>query len=166
LKAKSNSLAEIKLKPNSIFPFFSDGSWSLYQLLSHVLIFTGKANVKISSFSISENAVRSFINDKEKGLIHDMVLLFDISIPKRKFDLMLFAHNAFLVVRLAPNHSKVIVISGDLHNAVIISSQNLTPNPRLEAGCIFTCNEHFEYYNNMFDTYFSKAIPFDPFPDE
>jgi len=166
LKKKSASLAEISLKPNSIIPFFSEGSWSLYQLLSHVLCFTGRASVKISSFSLSENAIRSFINDKNNGAIKSIVLLFDISIPKRKFDLMLFAYDVFSEIRLTPNHSKVIIIEGEKHNAAIISSQNLTPNPRLEAGCIFTGEKEFNFYNEMFDHYYKSSIAFNPYDNE
>jgi len=166
LKPKSLALAEITLKQNDILPFFSEGNWSLYQLLSRCLLFTGKAKIKISSFSLSENAIRSFINDKEKGLVDDIIMLFDISIPKRKFDMMLFAHEVISEIRLAPNHSKVIVISGELMNVAIISSHNLTPNPRIEAGCIFTTHEHVRYYSDMFDSYFNNALAFNPYLNE
>lgn len=166
LNPKSQPLAEITLKPNCIVPFFSDGNWNLYQLLSHCLSFTGKASVKMSSFSLSENAIRSFINDKQSGRIDCISMLFDISIPKRKFDLMLFAHEVVSEIRLAPNHSKVVIIEGEHLNATIITSHNLTPNPRIEAGCIFTTHKHFNFYNRTFDYYFAKAIPFNPLKDE
>lgn len=149
-----------------MLPFFSEGNWSLYQLVSHCLQFSGKASIKISSFSLSENAIRSFIEDRDKGLIDNIVMLFDISIPKRKFDLMLFAHEVISEMRLAPNHSKVVLISGDIMDVAIISSHNLTPNPRLEAGCIFTQPDIISFYNHMFDHYFSQAIPFNPFEYE
>lgn len=147
-------------------PFFSEGNWSLYQLLSHCLSFSGKAVVKISSFSLSENAIRSFIDDRDKGLIDSIVMLFDISIPKRKFDMMLFAHEVISEIRLAPNHSKVILIRGEIMDIAIISSHNLTPNPRIEAGCIFTRPDIFDFYSSMFDYFFSKALPFNPFGDD
>jgi len=166
LKRRLKSLADIIIKPNDVIPFFSEGNWSLYQLLSHCLAYSGKAKIKISSFSLSENAIRSFINDRDNGLIEDMVMLFDISIPKRKFDMMLFAHEVISEVRLAPNHSKVVLISGDIMDIAIISSHNLTPNPRIEAGCIFTLPEIFAYYNDMFDQFFNKALPFNAFGDE
>jgi hypothetical protein len=152
----------ITLEDNAVIPFFCDGKWSLYHLLSHVLLFTGPADVRISSFSLSENAIRSFINDKESGLLKSITLLFDISIPRRKMDLMLFAHDVFSEIRLLPNHSKVILIDGNV-KACIISSQNLTPNPRLEAGVVFTTLKHYNYYSHVFDHYFSNAIAFDPY---
>jgi len=163
LKKKSTGLAEISLRPNAVIPFFSEGNWNLYQLLSHVLRFTGKAMLKISSYSISEEAIRSLLEDENNDRIHTMVLLFDITIPNRKLDQMLFAYDRFSEIRLRPNHSKVIIIEGDKNNAVILSSQNLTKNPRLEAGCIFTTDEHFLFYNKMFDKYFKTSIPFNPY---
>lgn len=152
----------IELKPNSITPFFCDGNWSLFQLLSHVLKFSGPADVRISSFSLSEDAIRSFINDREAGLLKSITLLFDISIPKRKMDLMLFADFIFSEIRLAPNHSKVILVNGK-YKACIISSQNLTPNPRIEAGVIFTTDEHYNFYSQQFDHYFNNALAFEPY---
>ena len=129
-------------------------------MLSHVLLFTGPANVKISSFSISEAAIRSFHNDINSGLIKSIKLLFDTSIPGRKFDLMLYANEVFSDIRLTANHSKVVCVDGDIHKVAIISSQNLTPNPRIECGCIFSKPELYDYFSSMFDLFFSTAIPF------
>lgn len=155
-------IPNIHIVPDKVIPFFSDGKWSLFHLLSHCLAYyTGPAKVRISSFSISENALRSFLNDKESGLIKSMSLLFDVSIPHRKIDLMLFAREVFSEIRLCPNHSKIILIDGD-RKACIISSQNLTPNPRLEAGVIFTTDEHYNFYSNLFDNYFNSAFSFNP----
>lgn len=159
LKSNSMQLPDIDIKPDKVIPFFSDGKWSLYHLLSHCLAYTGPANVRISSFSLSENAVRSFINDKQSGLIKSMSLLFDVSIPHRKIDLMLFAREVFSEIRLCPNHSKMILIDGD-HKLCIISTQNLTPNPRLEVGVLFTTNEHYNFYSNVFDNYFVNALSY------
>jgi hypothetical protein len=155
-------LCDIVIKPNKVIPLFSDGRWNLYDLLSHCLDYTGPADVRISSFSLSENAVRSFLNDKGNGLIKSISLLFDVSIPHRKIDLMLFAREVFSEIRLYPNHSKMILIDGN-RKACIISSQNLTPNPRLEIGALFTTDEHYNIYSDIFDRYFDKALIYNPY---
>ena len=95
-----------------------------------------------------------------------MVLMFDFTIPKRKFDMMLFAQEVFSEIRLTNNHSKLTILDGTKNKAVILSSQNLTPNPRIECGVIFTRREHFEFYDGQFDKYFSDALPFNPYSDE
>jgi hypothetical protein len=154
-------LPDINIKPEKVIPFFSDGKWSLFHLLSLCLGYTGPADVRISSFSLSENAVRSFLNDKDRGLIKSLSLLFDISIPHRKIDLMLFAREVFSEIRLCPNHSKIILIDGKL-KVCIISSHNLTPNPRLEAGVIFTTKEHYKFYSDLFDNFFESAFTYNP----
>jgi hypothetical protein len=162
LRNRLENLADLVITDDSVIPFFPEGGWCLHQLLSHTLAFTGAAHVRISSFSLSENAIRSFINDSEAGLIKSLTLLFDISIPRRKMDLMLFAHSVFTEIRLTPNHSKVILIEG-VRKACIISSQNLTPNPRLEAGVVFTTNYHYQFFSHLFDHYFANAILFTPY---
>lgn len=155
-------LLDIDIKPDKVIPFFSDGKWSLFHLLSHCLQYTGPADVRISSFSLSENAVRSFINNKQSGLIKSISLLFDVSIPHRKIDLMLFAREVFSEIRLCPNHSKIILIDGNC-KVCIISSQNLTPNPRLEVGVLFTTDDHYNFYSNVFDSFFDNALIYNPY---
>ncbi len=165
LKKKSLISNDIKIRDNEIIPFFSSGSWSLHDLITHCLSYTGKATIKIASFSLSEAALRSFISNKEDNLIHSLYLLFDYTIPKRKFDLMLFAHEVFSEVRLAANHSKIILISGDHNNLAILTSQNLTPNPRIECGAIFTTTFHYQFYLEAFDNFYNNASTFNPFYD-
>lgn len=163
MNKNTTKLADIILYPDSIIPYYSDGSWSLYNLISHVLDYTGPADIKISSFSISEPALRTFLEEFENNRINSLSLLFDISIPQRKFDLMLFAHTVFSEIRLCNNHSKAILIKSKSKQACIIGSQNLTPNPRLECGAIFTDDPIYSFYNTMFDNYFVEAIPFNPY---
>ena len=147
------------ISKNSITPFFSEGRWSLYHLLSYLLSVTGPAAVKISSFSLSEAAIRVFLQEIQNSNIQSIQLLLDISIPRRKIELTLFASDVIKDIRLTPNHSKLVLIKNNSWNVVIVSSQNLTPNPRLETGVIFTTEEHYSFYSSKFDEFFSKAIP-------
>ncbi len=151
---------------DAVIPYFCNNKWSLHDQISHCLAFTGKAHVKIPYFSISEAALRSFIANKEDGLLHSLTLLFDYNIPKRMFDLLLFAHDMFSEIRLTTNHSKVILINGDTNNLLILCSQNLTPNPRVESGVVITKASLFQFFDTHFDKYFSEAIPFNPYSHE
>ena len=151
------------IAPNRVVPFFSEGRWSLYHLFSFILSITGPANVKISSFSLSEAAIRTFFTEKQNGNILDIKLLIDTTIPSRKPDLTLFVSDFIKDIRLIPNHSKLVLVQNDTWNVVIVSSQNLTPNPRLESGIIFTTAAEFDYFNNKFDEFYSKALPLNLF---
>jgi hypothetical protein len=147
------------ISPNSIVPFLSEGRWSLYHLLSFILSITGPAEVKISSFSLSEAAIRVFLQEIQTGSITGIKLLLDTTIPSRKLDLTLFASNVIKEIRLIPNHSKLVLVKNSTWSVVVVSSQNLTPNPRLESGVIFTTQEHFDFFNSKFDEFYSKAVP-------
>lgn len=151
---------DLLLKPNAVLPFFTEGRWSLYHLLSHVLLYTGRATVYISSYSLSEAAIRSFKRDMDSGLIENLFVLLDIGVSHRKADLLLFAISIGAQVRLSPNHSKVVIVENAKHCVAVVTSQNLTPNPRLEAGCVFTNANVSQFYRDSFLKYYSLAMPF------
>ncbi len=166
MKINSQISNDVHITADAVIPYFCNNKWSLHDLITHCLDYTGKAKVKISSFSISEAALRSFISNKENDLIHSFILLFDYTIPKRKFDLFLFAYDVFSEIRLASNHSKVILIDGDKNKLLILCSQNLTPNPRLESGVVITISHLYDFFSEHFDKHFLEAIPFNPYNDE
>ena len=126
------------LEHNSWSAYFTDGSWSLHQLLEYVLEQTGPAEIHLSAFSLSENAVRSFVNLKESGKITKLHCLLNNQMARFKTDLMFFLMNVSDTVKLAPCHAKVIVIENEKWKVMIIGSANFNRNIRYESGVICT----------------------------
>lgn len=155
---KYDDLKDFFLADDTVAPFFCEGGWSLHELIAHCIAFTGPADVRISSFSIGEEAIRSFLLLTDAGCVKSLKLLLDFSIQRRKFDLVLFAQACCADIRLYPNHSKVVLLNG-ARNACIVSSQNLTRNPRLEAGFVATSHYIFNCFSYLFDAYFENALP-------
>lgn len=150
----------LSLQKNSVIPFFEDGNrWHLYEVLPVILAQTGSAHVAVSSFAISEEAVRMFSFEKEKGSILSIRSMLDFTTRKNKVDVMLFAANIDLGIRLTANHSKVLIITNEEWRVCLIGSANLTPNPRVESGVIFT-NEIADYFLQEFNRYYDNAIPY------
>lgn len=149
-----------ELKQNSIIALASEGEWSLHDLLPHLLLFTGPAHVSVTSFSLSEEAVRVFNFEKDKGNILSLNCLFDYTMRNHKVDLMLFLQNIATEIRTAPNHAKLFIIENNNYRVAVMGSANLTPNPRFELASVFTKDEDFTIFKDLFLEIWQKAIPY------
>lgn len=144
---------------NQIKPFFSEGLWSMHDLMLYLLEITGPAKVLLSTFSISEAAIRSINLAIEKGFITEIHCLFDHTIRKHKLGLLFFASNIVSDIAITSNHSKLILIENDEWNISVVGSANMTPNPRKEAGVIFTTASTFDFYHSHLVKSISEGIP-------
>jgi hypothetical protein len=132
-----------------VIPFWSDGSWSLHELLEKLLSLAGPSDIMISSYSISENSIRSIFNICEAGLIRKIRCLFDYRVRKDKIGILLFASNVISEIYLAQCHAKIILIKNDLFTITVITSANLTVNVRYECGAVFNDKYIYEYYRSQ-----------------
>lgn len=139
--------------------YFSDGKWNLHDLLDYLLSLSGKADVLISSYSISETSVREFLRLKEEGCIKTLRVMLDLSVKSQKGSLLFFANNVADEIRLAANHSKIIVIEGETRCFTVLSSANFTVNPRYECGYITTDKDALEFFKTKLSQAFEKALP-------
>lgn len=156
LNEVSNLLGSLSFE---IFHWFNHGKFSIYDLIEYLLLCSGKAHLKITSFSLSEEAIRKFIFFKEQELIDTAAFLFDHSTARNKLSLMLFISKSF-AVRLSNNHTKIILIRNDLHHLVVSCSANLNQNLRHENGFISTDLGTYTLFDTYFDTVFQKALPY------
>lgn len=153
--SSDNLQSEIgQVNQDSIIPFFSEGKWSMHELLIYLLNISGPSKVWLSTFSISETAIRAFSFLIENKLILELHCLFDHTIKRHKLDLLYFASNIASTIKLCSNHSKIILIENDHWKITVVGSANMTPNVRKEAGVIFTQAHVFYQYKN----YLVKAL--------
>lgn len=124
------------LVQNDWSAYFTDGSWSLHQLLEYILEQTGPAEIHLSAFSLSEDAVRSFVNLKESGKITRLHCLLNNQMARFKTDQMFFIMSVSDTVKLSACHAKLVIIENDLWNVMIIGSANFNRNLRYECGVI------------------------------
>lgn len=135
-----------QIDQNQVKPFFSEGKWSMHDLMLYLLEVTGPARVWLSTFSISEEAIRSFAIALEKGRITRIHCLFDYTIQKNKLGLLFFAYNTVSDITIGANHSKLLLLQNDSWKISVVGSANFTPNPRKEAGVIFSTPQTFDHY--------------------
>jgi len=160
LSGKFQHLGEIK--PGATIATSSSGEYSMHELLEYLLGITGPASVQVSSFSISEVAIRTFYNLMEKGTITQMECLFDISVKRHKLGLLYFVNNIGCRIALSKNHAKILLLENTNWKLVVVGSANLQLNDKNEVAVISTDPGFYYYYSNTFRLWFSKALTISP----
>ena len=143
-------------------PFFSESEFSSHQLLEKLLVFTGPAHVCISSFSISEIALRSLHNLCETGQITSLRCLFDLTVKRHRMGLLFFASNFVSGIGLAKNHAKIILIHNNNYQIVVVGSANLNLNDKNEAGIISTDADLYSFFRIKFEECYGKSLKVSP----
>lgn len=128
--------------------FWSYGRWSMHDLLIYILKQTGPADVLVTTWSISETAIRDILMKYKEGLIKSIKFLIDPRIKVRNpKPLQLLAAN--FPYKFLACHAKVCTIENYEWHISIVSSANMTNNPRFERGVIFTDCQTFEFDKNI-----------------
>ena len=143
-------------------PFFSEREFSSHQLIELLLKHTGPANVRISSFSISEIAMRSLYSLCESGQITSLKCLFDLTVKRHRLGLLFFASNFATEIGLAKNHAKIILIQNHDYSIVVVGSANLNLNDKNEAGIIATGFLIYPFFSLKFNEVFEKSLKISP----
>lgn len=159
MKDCSNKFSGIKpIEKEIIFPFSSEGTFSMHELLEFLLQRTGTASVRIMSFSITEVAIRSFLNLMENNRIEKLECIFDLTVKRHRLGLLFFMNNVVSAVSLTKNHSKLILIENSHWKITVVGSANFNVNDKIEAGVISTQSEFFRFYDERFTRWFNQGI--------
>lgn len=156
-----DSLKNLKLERNKTEPYFSEGEFSMHELLEHLLLQTGPADVSVSSFSVTEVAVRTFFRLADQGILRSMKCLFDLSVKRHKLDLLFFSSNVVSEISLAKNHSKMILITNESWNVVVVSSANFNINDKIEVGIISTEQHIYSKCEAKYAGWFKSGLKID-----
>ena len=159
----SKKVSEVigNVKMGESIHYASIGDWSMHDLLFHLLKQTGPAKVYISTWSVSENAVRMLIDKMNNGEITKMSAVFDWRVKMRRPEAFELAKFNISDIRLTTCHAKVTVIENDEWNISIVGSANYTNNPRIESGVI-SCDKTASGFHKFWITEEIKVSdPFD-----
>lgn len=145
-KNLSDAIGTIKMNEHVLF--FTKNSWTVPDLVLHILNETGSANVFIASWAMKEMPARKLIKAKQMGLINELHLKLDHRV--KTYDNAVYhqlVKNADSLT-LAHCHAKVTVIENANWGVVICGSANYSTNPRAEAGMIICHKSAAEYSKN------------------
>lgn len=149
-----------KLPTNVCMPFATQGRVTSAKLLKQLLAKTGKANVYITSWSITQGAVQQLVNLIDTNAIGTIKIVLDSRAPKHWPDAFQLLSMNVEHLRLAKCHAKLIVVQNEHHSILIISSLNWSEqHSRFEAGFISTAPVHANKVIADIDTLYTKANP-------
>lgn len=132
-------------------------------VLEWIMNQTGKANVAISSFSISEEFLRRIFHMKNSGggKLLSLSILLDHKATNKTLMLWPFIEQTVQDCYLSTNHSKMILVWNDCWKVAVVTSQNLTRGNRYECSFI-TCDP--DIFGNLKESYDYvvkyKSVPF------
>jgi len=141
--------------------YASIGEWSMHDLLFHLLEQTGPADVFISTWSVSENAVRQIIAKILDGSIRKLAAIFDWRVKMRRPEAFEMAKFNISDIRLTTCHAKVTVIENEKWSIAVVGSANYTNNPRIEAGVISCDKVASDFHKNWMIEELNRSDPFD-----
>ena len=131
-------IGDVKMGQN--IHFASIREWSAHGLLAHLLKQTGPAALYFSTWSISEDSLRSLVNKKNAGEIQKISAVFDWNVKNQRPEAYQYAKKNIPDLILSTCHAKSTVIQNKTWSIAIIGSANYTANPRIETGVI-TCEK-------------------------
>ncbi len=129
-----------KIIPGNIIEFCTAGEFSVHQLLHYLLLQAGPSNIYLSTWTIKEEPARVLFSLKREGLIKNIYCVLDYrvrTLDAKHFD---FIKKIMTDHKLTKCHAKTISIDGERLSLSIVSSANLSNNPRIETGYI-NCTE-------------------------
>jgi len=145
-------------REGTIAPFLHKGEWALHQMLEDLLERIGPAKVRLMTFNISEDSLRSFFFNHR---IESLQMLLDLNIKRNKLDLLYFASEIASEIRVDAIHAKVFLVDNPTYKFGIVGSQNLNQVHRYESGFYFTGGPAFDFFSREFDDIFLSALPYD-----
>ena len=137
------------------------GEWAIHEVLPILLQRIGPCEVKIATFSVSEDSLRPLFFQVDGGMISRLTMLLDTTVKRHKLDMLLFAMNITPNIRIDSNHSKILLLQNETNAFGIVGSANMNQPKRIEAGFYFTAGKHFDFFNEQFDKYFNEAMPYE-----
>lgn len=124
------------LEMGDIVEYYTEGRFSVHNMIEYILNVTGKADVLIATWAMTEAPLRTISRLKTEGKIGKLECLLEHKVPGHNPKSYAFAKQIFDEIWLGKCHAKVIVIENENWQVVITTSANLTRNRRIESGDI------------------------------
>ena len=145
------TLAEIieNLRDNQVICFNSHGKFSLYNIVENILEkLGGQSNIFLTTYGLSEPAVRKLANMKFKEQLLELNCLLDYRIAQRQPKAFKLLSSVADKIGYKESHAKITVIENEHLNITILGSQNWTRNTKHEAGAIICSKPITQFYKD------------------
>ena len=144
----------------------SAGAWSAEHMIAVIADQIGPADLMLATWSVSDASLARLCGAMESGAIRSCRAIFDwrVKVRKPNAHTMLRASLPAADLRLTNCHAKVYLLAGDTHRITIVSSANLTTNPRIEASVITEGADVHAFHCEWMTAELANAKPFDEDP--
>lgn len=137
-----------QLAPDTVTHYATGGRWSMHELILHVLQLIGPAKLYLTTWTITEDPMRALFQAIDSGMVTELYCVLDYRIEKRKAEAFQLAKVNASRIKLTKCHAKVTVLENDQWSVSIVSSANLSANPRIEAGVICTDQASADFHKD------------------
>lgn len=147
--AQDEDLTDVfsELQEHEIILYFTNGRWSMHQLIKHICEVIGACEVTLCTWAMTEKPLATLQMLKQKGQITKLTGLFEDKITTKGKGYA-FAKQFFDETFLTRIHAKVTVFENENYSVTVFSSSNLTKNRRVEAGTIICDKETAHWARN------------------
>lgn len=132
--------------PGKQIHFVSDGDWSNHDLIITLIQKFHPAELFITTYAIRDFPIKQLILAQERGEIVSIKLLIDSRAQIRSPEAYSLAAMNVNQIAQTSIHAKVTVMRSPVGCVTVVSSQNWTQNPKIEAGVI-TCSESIAFFH-------------------
>lgn len=136
---------------------FTAGQFSMSDLIQHILICTGPADLYISTWAASSEGIKKAFEFLDNGMLRNIRFMIDTGAKQYRDDQFGKLLDKFGdCIRTTRIHAKFFVIRNDKWDIVVRTSANLNKNLRLENFEIDENKEFADFFQKFFDEAFSQ----------
>ena len=148
-----------QLGPEQTLHMASHGRWSMHQLLAHLVKKAGPSDVWLTSWTITENPIRSILQLRDQGLIKQLRCVFDERVAKQNANGAQLAFRNIAAIGLTGIHAKCMVVIGADTWYTVTSTANITRNKRIELYVISRHRATAEFHAHWVDDVLKNCKP-------
>jgi len=157
-QALSNAIPKITMGEN--IHYVSMGSWSNHDLVNHLLQQIGPAEFLFCTWSVSDIAVKSILNNLKNGQVTKLTGVLDWRVKSYRPEIFSFMQFNIARLRITTCHAKCFVLINNNFQIAVVTSANFTNNPRIEAGVICCDEIAAKFHKNWILQEYEKSNPF------
>jgi hypothetical protein len=126
------------LQDGQTIRYVTKGQWSMHELIRYCCLqLQEPCDIYLTTWTVTNTPIEALFQLKKEGYIKELHCLFDYRIKDTKPEAFQLISSFANSINLTKVHAKVSVILGKERGFSIISSANMSKNPRIEAGVIF-----------------------------
>jgi hypothetical protein len=150
-----------RLQFNNDVHYVSAGAWSLHDLVRYCLAHTGPGALIAFTWSLTPSAAAALIDMKTRGALLSLDLVMDSAQKKLSRGAFHTLRPHCARVRLCQIHAKGFLLAAGVWRVSVVTSQNMTTNPRYEVGVMSTAPVVYAFHRLWLDPLLDGGDPLD-----